>query len=396
MKKNLIYNAKVITPARVIENGFVVYEDGKITQVGQNVDLSAFDCEKLDAKGNYLSPGFIDIHCHGGGDADFMDGTFDAYITAATLHSKYGTTALMPTLTTGPDEDMINSFKIFHQAKNSDYNGAKLLGIHMEGPYFNPAQAGAQDPRYIKSPTKEHYEMLFNASNGAIARWSVAPELPGAAEFGKFLTQKGVLASIGHTNAIYDDVLVAFENGFNLLTHFYSGMSTITRDSEGYRQLGVIESGYVIDDMCVELIADGHHLPKEILKLVYKSKGADKIALVTDSMRGAGMPDGETVLGNIDTGLKCIIDRGVAKLPDKTAFAGSVSTADRLVRVMHKIADVNIVDSVKMMTLTPAKLINMDLTKGSITVGKDADLVIFDDNINVSLTIVEGKIVYKA
>lgn len=394
--RNIIYNAKVILPTRIIENGYVIYENGKILAYGTDFDASNFDGNKIDAEGKYLSPGFIDIHCHGGGDSDFMDGTMDAYITAATLHAKYGTTAITPTLTTGPDEDMINSFKIFHQAKNSEYNGAKLLGIHMEGPYFNPAQAGAQDPRHIKHPTKDHYEMLFNASEGAIARWSMAPELPGAAEFGKFLTEKGVLASIGHTNAIYDDVLVAFESGFNLLTHFYSSMSTITRNSEGYRQLGVIESGYVIDDMNVELIADGHHLPKEILKLVYKTKGADKIALVTDSMRGAGMPDGETVLGNRDTGLKCIIDRGVAKLPDKTAFAGSIATTNQLVRVMHKSAEVPLVDAVKMMTLTPAKLMGIDSAKGSITVGKDADLVLFDGDINIAMTIVEGRTVYKA
>ncbi len=394
MSKTLIYNAKVVTPARIIENGYVVYENGKITAYGTDFNSENFNGNKIDAKGKYLSPGFIDIHCHGGGDSDFMDGTLDAYITAATLHAKYGTTAIMPTLTTGPDEDMVSSFKIFHQAKNSEYNGAKLLGIHMEGPFFNPVQAGAQDPRYIKSPVKEHYEMLYNAAEGAIARWSVAPELPGAAEFGEFLTEKGVLASIGHTNATYNDVLVAFESGFNLLTHFYSAMSTITRNSEGYRQLGVIESGYVIDDMNVELIADGHHLPKEILKLVYKTKGADKIALVTDSMRGAGMPDGETVLGNRDTGLKCIIDKGVAKLPDKTAFAGSIATTNQLVRVMHKMAEVSIVDAVKMMTLTPAKLVHIDASKGSIAVGKDADLVIFDNDINISMTIVEGKTVY--
>ena len=393
--KNVIYNARLLVPDKLIENGYLVYEDGKITDWGTNFDITSFDGEILDASGNYLSPGFIDIHCHGGGNADFMDATFDAYITAASLHAKYGTTAIMPTLTTGPDEDMVNSFSIFHQAKNAEYNGAKLLGIHMEGPYFSPAQAGAQDPRHLKNPTKEHYEMLYNESNGAILRWSIAPELPGAAEFGKFLTEKEILASIGHTNAVYDDVLIAYESGFNLLTHFYSSMSTITRNSEGYRQLGVIESGYVIDGMNVELIADGHHLPKEILKLVYKSKGPDKIALVTDSMRGAGMPDGETVLGNKDTGLKCIIDCGVAKLPDKTAFAGSIATTNQLVRVMHKMAEVPIIDAVKMITQTPAKLIGVDKTKGSITIGKDADLVLFDEDINVSLTIVEGKTVHK-
>ncbi len=395
MRKNLIYNAKIITPERIIENGFLVYEDGKITQVGQNADLSAFDCESLDAEGKYLSPGFIDIHCHGGGDADFMDGTEECFIIPAQLHAKHGTTALMPTLTTGPSEDMINSFKIFNKIKDTEYDGAKLLGIHMEGPYFNPEQAGAQDPRYIRSPQREDYESLYHQSEGAILRWSMAPELPGAAEFGAFLKQKGILSSIGHSNALYEDVVAAYESGFNLLTHFYSSMSTITR-VDGYRKLGVIESGYILEGMNVEVIADGHHLPKELLTMIYKIKGADRIALVTDSMRGAGMPDGETVLGNINTGLKCMIDRGVAKLPDLTAFAGSICTTDRLVRTMYKMAGVPLVDAVKMMTSTPARLIQMDAKKGTIAIGKDADLVMFDDDINIKLTVVEGKTVYKA
>ena len=394
MSKNLIYNAKLITPERIIENGYVIYENRKITEVGSNICSDSFEGTKTDAQGKYLAPGFVDIHCHGGGGSDFMDGTEEAYITAAKMHASHGTTTLVPTTLTSTNEDLFNSFDIFNKVKNMDFGGPTLAGLHLEGPYFNPAQAGAQDPRYIREPERKEYEMIYERANGCILRWSMAPELPGAAEFGSFLKEKGILASIAHTNAVYEDVISAYESGFNLLTHFYSGMSTIVR-VDGYRKPGVIESGYIIEGMNVELIADGHHLPKELLNMVYRLKGADRIALVTDSMRGAGMPDGETILGSLENGLKCIIEDGVAKLPDRTAFAGSVCTTDRLVRTMYKKAGVPLADAVKMMTATPAKLIHMDNRKGCIAVGKDADFVIFDDDINISETIVNGKSIYR-
>lgn len=395
MNKKCIYNGQLITPERIIENGYVVFLNNKITEIGKNFDCASFDGEIIDAEGKYIAPGFIDIHTHGGGGCDFMDGTEEAYITPAIAHAKHGTTALLPTTLTCTNEEIINTFEVFNKVKDMEYDGAKMLGLHLEGPFFSPVQAGAQDPRYLRAPSKEDYEEIFNNSYGNIIRWSAAPELPGADEFGAFLKEKGILASIAHSDAKYDDVILAYENGFNLLTHFYSGMSTITREL-GYRKPGVIESGYMIEGMNVEVIADGHHLPKELLKLIYKSKGAERIALVTDSMRAAGMPDGESILGSLKDGQKVIVEGGVAKLPDRTAFAGSVCTTDRLVRTMYKIAEVPLCDAVKMMTIVPARFINMDRKKGSIALGKDADFVIFDDNINVSMTIVEGRTVYKS
>ena len=178
------------------------------------------------------------------------------------------------------------------------------------------------------------------------------------------------------------------------MTHLYSGMSSITRRN-AFRYAGVVEAAYLIDDMTVEIIADGVHLPKSLLQFVYKFKGSDKTALCTDSMRGAGMPDGESILGSRENGQKVIIEDGVAKLLDRTAFAGSVATTDRLVRTMINLAEVSLVESVKMMTLTPARIMNIDDRKGSIEVGKDADLVIFDENINILYTIIDGKVIYK-
>lgn len=391
--KKTVYNAKIVMPDEVIENGYVTYENGVILSVVEG--KPDIDGEMLDAEGKFVSAGFVDIHCHGGGDADFNDGEVESFIIPARMHATHGTTTLVPTITTGPAEDVLTAFKSFNTARNSEYDGARIVGIHMEGPYLSHAQAGAQDPRYIRAPKREDYENLIKNSENSIIRWTVAPELEGAEEFSRYLKEHGILVSIGHSNAVYEDVEKAYNSGAELLTHFYSGMSTITR-VDGYRKLGVIESGYVIDGMNVEVIADGHHLPRELLLMIYKFKGSDRIALVTDSMRGAGMPEGDTVLGNRETGLHCIIEGGVAKLPDRTAFAGSVCTADRLVRTMYKTVGVSISEAIKMMTATPARLIGLDGEVGTLEKGKRADLVIFDDDINIFETVVGGKTVYKA
>lgn len=391
MDRTLIFNGRIITPYRMINNGSILVEDGKIADISEG-RLPVSECTTIDAKGLYVSPGFIDIHTHGGGGFDFMDGTVEAYLGAAIEHAKHGTTALVPTTVTSTKESLKETFEIYKKAKASKNKGAALLGLHLEGPYFSMEQRGAQDPRYIKNPEREEYEEILSWSDDII-RWSAAPELDGAMEFGRFLKEKNILPSIGHSNAIYEEVIEAFENGYTHITHLYSGMSGVRRIN-AYRYAGVIESAFLIDEMTVEIIADGAHLPSSLLKLIYKIKGPDKIALVTDSMRAAGMPEGESILGGIRDGQKVIVEDGVAKLPDRTAFAGSVATADRLVRTMINIAQVPLIDAVRMMTTTPAKIMKIDDRKGSIVVGKDADLVIFDEDINIQTTMVEGEVVY--
>jgi N-acetylglucosamine-6-phosphate deacetylase len=198
---------------------------------------------------------------------------------------------------------------------------------------------------------------------------------------------------MAHTDAIYEEALKAFENGYSLITHLYSGMSGVMRRN-AYRYAGVIESAYIIDEMNVEIIADGSHLPASLLKLIYKIKGPGRIALVTDAMRGAGMPDGESIIGSLKRGMKVIIEDGVAKLPDRTAFAGSVATTDRLVRNMINLAGAPLIEAVRMATSTPASIMGLSDKKGSLIEGKDADIVIFDNNITIDTTIVKGKVVY--
>ncbi|ADY51308.1 N-acetylglucosamine 6-phosphate deacetylase [Pseudopedobacter saltans DSM 12145] len=393
MKNKLkIINGDILTPYKIIEGGSVLVENGRIVEISQSY-IDSPQAEVIDAKGSYVSPGFIDLHVHGGAGHDFMDHSIDAFLKIAELHAKHGTTAMCPTTLTSLKEDLIETLHCYEEANKVNKSGAQFLGMHIEGPYFSMEQRGAQDPRYIRDPDPNEYKEILKWAH-LIRRWSAAPELDGAMEFARYLKSVGVLPAIAHTDAVYEEVQEAFENGYTLLTHFYSAMSGVTRRN-AYRYAGVIESGYLIDELDVEIIADGVHLPVPLLKLIYKIKGPSRTALITDAMRGAGMGEGESILGDLRDGVKVIIEDGVAKLPDRSAFAGSVATADRLVRTMCKDAGINLLDTIQMITSTPARIIGIEDKKGSIVPGKDADIVIFDKDINIINTIIGGKSIYK-
>jgi N-acetylglucosamine-6-phosphate deacetylase len=387
-----VYNGQIITPYRIIENGSVLIKGDTIIEVTAG-DIEVPDAIEIDACGKYVAPGFIDLHVHGGGGHDFMDGSEDAFLKIAETHARFGTTAMTPTTLTSEKDGLLNTLKLYEAASKRNSKGSEFLGVHLEGPYFAMNQRGAQDPCYIRDPDPSEYKDILSRTN-VIKRWSAAPELKGGIAFGQYVRSKGILVALAHTDAIYEEVLDAFENGYTLATHLYSGMSGITRRN-AFRYAGVIESAFIIDEMDVEIIADGVHVPAPLLKLAYKIKGPDKIALITDAMRAAGLPDGDSILGNIDTGLKVIVEDGVAKLPDRSSFAGSVATADRLVRTMIKLADVSLTDAIKMITSTPARIMGLGDKKGSLTAGKDADIVIFDGDINIEMTLIKGTMVYK-
>lgn len=391
MDRIKVVNARIITPYRVIEDGSIIIENGRIAKVS-GIDYPAVDCQMIDAKGNFAAPGFIDIHTHGSGGYDFMDGTAEAFMGAAEQNVRHGTTSMLPTTVASTYEGLKNTFEVFAKVRKQNTKGSDFIGLHLEGPYISIEQKGAQDPRYIRNPNPEEYNGILDLSDD-IKRWSIAPELDGAFKLGRLLRGKGILPSIAHSDATYEIVQEAFENGFTHITHLYSCTSGVKRINS-FRYAGVIESAFLIDDMSVEIIADGMHLPASLLKLIYKIKGPSKTVLVTDSMRAAGMPEGESILGSIHDGQKVIVEDGVAKLMDRSAFAGSVATSDILVRTMIKLACVPVIDAVRMMTATPAGIIGMDASIGSIAEGKDADIVIFDDDINIKMSIVKGRTLY--
>ncbi|MGN6299100.1 MAG: N-acetylglucosamine-6-phosphate deacetylase [Ginsengibacter sp.] len=386
-----IINGRIIASDRILEHGTIVISGKKILSIDKE-DEEVAGAKVIDAKGNYVSSGFIDIHVHGGGGHDFMDGSESGFLKIAETHAQYGTTSMFPTTLTSSKEELFQTLAIYENANKKNINGAQFLGMHLEGPYISMNQRGAQDGRYIRNPDPSEYKEILSATS-SIKRWSSAPELQGSIELGKYLVSKNILPAIAHTDAIYEEVVEAFQNGYSLITHLYSAMTGVTRRN-AFRYAGVIESAYLIDGMDVEIIADGVHLPAPLLKLVYKIKGADRIALITDAMRAAGMPEGESVLGSVHNGLKVIVEDGVAKLPDRSSFAGSVATTNRLLKTMVTIAGVPLTDAVKMLTSTPARIMNVLETKGELTAGKDADIVIFDEEFNIEKTMVQGRVVY--
>ena len=381
-----ITNGRIVHPEGILEGYSLYFENGKITALTTE-DLP-WDKE-TDAGGNYVSPGFIDVHVHGGGGYDFMDGGANAIVNAANFHLKTGTTSIMPTslsCSTGVLEEFLKDLR---QAKASEKLFGTILGAHLEGPYFSPNQAGAQNPEYIIAPRCEDYERILRDFGDIICRWSFAPELAGGVEFCEALIHAGVYPSIAHSDAVFEDVRRVYDKGCQTVTHLYSGMSTITRHN-GYRRLGVIESAYLLDNMSVEIIADGKHLPAELLKMIVKCKSPRNICLVTDAMRAAGTAVTQSFLGRKGEEIPCIIDDDVAKLPDGISFAGSVATADRLVRTMVKEADLNVALAVSMITAVPARLFGI-AGKGFLQAGFDADILIFNENIEIKNIFSGGK-----
>lgn len=388
--KTLIKNGRVITPEATV-SGYVLLEDGIIAEIG-NGEYSAEADQVIDAEGAYVSPGFIDLHTHGAGGADFMDGTVEAFLVAARMHAAHGATLVYPTTLTSSNEVLFETFENYEKALEQNTEGAAFGGLHLEGPYFNPLQAGAQDPRYLRNPDPKDYLEILSRSNH-IARVSFSPELDGAPEFAAELSKRGIIASAGHTNATFEQCDEAYKSGTSLITHFFSCVSTIVRKNS-YRTAGVLEYGYYQDGMAVEIIADGCHVPSSLLHMVVKIKGHDNVVLVTDSMRGAGMPEGPSILGGLADGQECVIEDGVAKLMDRSGFAGSVCTADRLIRTMTTIGGCTLEQAVKMASYNPARVMGIADRKGSLEVGKDADIVIFNDYIDVAKTIVGGRVIY--
>jgi N-acetylglucosamine-6-phosphate deacetylase len=399
MERIKIAPVKLVTADGVYENSAVEIADGKII----NVEISAYngdnsgDITLIDGQNLYLSAGFIDIHLHGGGGGDFMDATEASFTSALKMHLSHGTTSLVPTTVAADLTELKEVFAVAKRMKNA-INASlspdlpEILGVHLEGPYIAKSMAGAQDPKYIKTPTDGLWREIFDAADGELLIWTAAPELAGSDEMCAELTKRGVYFSMGHTDARYSDVVRAVRSGYTMATHLYSGMSTIVREN-GHRVLGAIESALLFDEIAVEVIADGIHLPPELLRLIYKTKGKDKIILVTDAMRGAGMPDGDYILGSLTKGQTVSVFDGIAHMPDRTAFAGSVATADRLVRTMVNEANVPMHEAVAMMTANAAKSIGFDERKGFIMPGFDADIVLFDDDINVKKVILRGRII---
>ena len=377
-----LINARILTPQGWMKDGSVLIRDNKILEV-TNCDLAVIGAELIDVKGMYVVPGGVEIHVHGGGGRDFMECTEDAFRAAVHTHMKHGTTSIFPTLSS-------STVPMIQQAaetctKLMEEKNSPILGLHLEGHYLNMKMAGGQIPENIKNPDPNEYIPIVEQYH-CIKRWDAAPELPGAMQVGKYIAAKGILPSVAHTQAEFEDIRTAYEAGYTHATHFYNAMPGFHKRRE-YKYEGTVESIYLLDDMTVEVVADGIHVPPTILRLVYKIKGVERTCLITDALACADSDSKEAFDPRV------IIEDGVCKLADHSALAGSVATMDRLIRTVVQKAEIPLEDAVRMASETPARIMGVYDRKGSLQKGKDADILVLDEDLNVRAVWAMGKLV---
>lgn len=377
-----LINARILTPQGWLKDGSVLIRDGQILEV-TNCDLAVIGAQLIDVKGMYVLPGGVEIHAHGGGGRDFMECTEDAFRAAVKTHIRYGTTSIFPTLSS-------STVPMIEQAaetctKLMEEKDSPILGLHLEGHYLNMAMAGGQMPENIKNPDPNEYIPIVEKWH-CIKRWDAAPELPGAMQFGKYITGKGILASVAHTQAEFEDIRTAYEAGYTHATHFYNAMPGFHKRRE-YKYEGTVESIYLLDNMTVEVVADGIHVPPTILRLVYKIKGVERMCAITDALACAASDSQEAFDPRV------IIEDGVCKLADHSALAGSVATMDRLIRTMVQKADIPLADAARMVSETPARIMGVFDRKGSLQKEKDADIIVMDKDLNIRAVWTMGKLV---
>lgn len=377
-----IINAKILTPQGWLKDGSVIIRDNKILEV-TNCDLAVVGAQLFDARGMYVVPGGVEIHVHGGGGRDFMEGTEDAFRKAVETHMKHGTTSIFPTLSSSTVPMIEAAAEVCTKLMNE--KDSPVLGLHLEGHYLNMSMAGGQLPENIKDPDPMEYIPLVEKWD-CIKRWDAAPELPGAMQFGKYITAKGILASVAHTQAEYDDIHIAYSNGYTHATHFYNAMPGFHKRRE-YKYEGTVESIYLHDNITVEVVADGIHVPPTILRLIHKIKGVEGACVITDALACAASDSQEAFDPRV------IIEDGVCKLADRSALAGSIATMDRLIRTLVHKAEIPLEDAIRMASETPAKIMNVYDRKGSLQKDKDADIMILDEDLNIRAVWAMGKLV---
>lgn len=377
-----IINGNILTPQGWIKDGSVLISEGKILEV-TNSDLAVIGAEVIDAKGMSIIPGFVAMNIHGGGGYAFTECTEEAFKGAVMAHLKFGATTVFPTLLAKDLSLVANGVKVCESLMaNGD---TPIKGLHIEGPFLNPKMASSLFINEETTAKPEDYKPLLENSS-CIKRWDSSPEIPGVLEFGRYLRSLGILAAVTHTECEYDAIREAYAAGFTHAAHFYNAMPGFHKRRE-YKYEGTVESVFLMDDMTVEVVADGRHLPATILRLVYKLKGVERTCLTTDALSCSANG------GQSPKDPRIIIDDGVCKLADHSSLVGSIATMDTLVRTMVQKADIPLADAIRMASETPARLMGVYDHVGSLQKGKDADIVLLDRNLVVKSVWSKGKLV---
>jgi N-acetylglucosamine-6-phosphate deacetylase len=385
-----LINGRVVLPEQIVTGQALIVSDQKIVGLAE---IGALDpeIERVDVEGRYITPGLIDLHTHGALGYTFNEPTEAAFTTITGENVRRGVTALLATTATAPIADLVKCLEFTRQWIRQPRSGAQVLGVHVEGPYFSLAQRGAQDPANIRSPADGTPAHLLE-QHDVIKMMSYAPELPGALALTTRLVDLGIVAAAGHSSATDTELRAAMERGLSHIIHIWSGQSTTVREGP-WRKPGLLEASLTFDGLTVEMISDNKHLPPTLLKLAYKCKGPDCLCIISDATSGAGLPEGTRFrMGQMEYE----VHDGVGMMLDRSAFAGSTTLLNEMIPILTNVVGLPLIEVVRMASLTPARVIGLADRKGSLTPGKDADVVVFEEDFTVWRTMIGGRWAYTA
>ena len=387
----VFFNGAVITDSGLVGNGMVLVRHGRIAYAGPWHQPPS-DALQIDAGGLYISPGFIDLHVHGGGGSDFMDATAGDVETVMRYHAAHGTTSLCPTTAAASTREILAALDALRLYRGSGDRWGRALGAHIEGPYFAPVKRGCHLPEHIRPPQRAEWEQILE--HGPVAAMTLAPEIPGARDLIRDLRAHGANACAGHSEALFPEVEEAVGWGINHVTHLYCAMSDALnnrwRGTDNPRRGGLLEAALLDDRLSSELISDGIHLSREMLLMAFRMKGYEKLAIVTDAMRGAGMPNGEYTFGPRH-GLVAEVRNGEARVKGGVGLASSVCPMNQMVRIFGDLTGCPRWQAVRMASLTPAAIVGVADRLGSLAPGKCADILLFDDDVEVRRAFLGGR-----
>ncbi|MFB9275320.1 N-acetylglucosamine-6-phosphate deacetylase [Cohnella cellulosilytica] len=383
-KELLIVGARVVAPQGTIADGYVHVKADKIAEVGSVRELGGrlTEVERVDAGGAWLVPGFVDVHVHGGANHDFMDADEEGIRAITKFHASNGTTSMLATTLTAPREELtaVIALAADYMAKPMPY--AKLVGVHLEGPFVSVKWKGAQNPAYILPPQPEWLDDWVARFPGVVKLQTLAPEIEGSLDYIEKLAANGIVPSCGHTDATYDQVVAAADRGLRHAVHTFNAMTPLH-----HRNPGTVGAVLTDDRIVAEVIADGHHVHPAGVKLITRAKGVDNVILVTDAMAAAGMPDGDYELGGLPVHMKC----GVARLKENDSLAGSTLTMISAVRFLVRKIGVSLEEASRMASANPARQLGLDASIGTLEAGKQADFLLLDDELKLVSTWIDGK-----
>jgi len=383
----LITGGTVYTPAETMHQGYLHIAGGKIEAIGTGKPRPARRALRmLDASGKLLFPGFIDIHVNGGGGSITLDGTLEAIRSIAQAHARFGTTAMLPAVTSVEDATLRRAVSAIAEAAEEGTGGANVLGAHLEGPFLNPSRRGIHQEEFLRSPSIEYFDEMYDLARGRLQVIALAPELDNAMSLTRHATRRGVVVSLAHSEADYQQTREAIDNGMKLCDHIFNAMPPLM-----HRAPGPVGAFLTSRDTYVEMIADGFHVHPAVMEMVIKAKGTDRVILVTDAMP----PAGTSMTSFSMLGTRFEVKGNSCFAPDGP-LAGTALTMNKAVRVIVDSTSTSLVDALKLASLNPARLLGIDGTKGSLEVGKDGDVVVADVDLNVHATVVGGTVVYQA